>query len=77
MTQTEFIPPTLDGVSASKVFLPQILPTPESLYQYLCQQFSHIAANEWQQRFNSRLIYDALGNILSCNSPKIENSHVF
>ncbi|MBO6151368.1 MAG: pseudouridylate synthase, partial [Acinetobacter sp.] len=77
MTQTEFIPPTLDGVSASKVFLPQILPTPESLYQYLCQQFPHIAANEWQQRFNSHLIYDALGNILSCNSPYIENSHVF
>ena len=77
MTQTEFIPPMLNGVSASKVFLPQILPTPEGLYQYLCQQFSHIAANEWQQRFNSHLIYDALGNILSRNSPYIENSHVF
>ena len=77
MTQTEFIPPMMNGVSASKVFLPQILPTPESLYQYLCQQFPHIAANEWQQRFNSRLIYDALGNILSRNSPYIENSHVF
>ena len=51
MTQTEFIPPMINGVSASKVFLPQILPTPESLYQYLCQQFPHIAANEWQQRF--------------------------
>ena len=77
MTQTEFIPPMLNGVSASKVFLPQTLPTPENLYQYLCQQFPHIAANEWQQRFNSHLIYDAQGNILSCNSPYIGNSHVF
>lgn len=77
MTQTEFTPPMLDGVSASKVFLPKILPTPQSLYQYLCQQFPHIAATEWQQRFNDDLIYDAMGNILGCNSPYIENSHVF
>lgn len=77
MTSTEFIPPMIDGVSASKVFLPKISPAPTSVYQYLCQQFPHIAADEWQQRFADGLIYDALGNILSFDSDYLENSHVF
>ena len=77
MTSTEFIPPMIDGVSASKVFLPKMKPAPATVYQYLCQQFPHIAADEWQQRFADNLIYDALGNILSFDSDYIENSHVF
>ena len=77
MTSTEFIPPMIDGVSASKVFLPKMKPAPATVYQYLCQQFPHITADEWQQRFADRLIYDALGNILSFDSEYIENSHVF
>lgn len=77
MTSTEFIPPMIDGVSASKVFLPKMKPAPATVYQYLCQQFPHITADEWQQRFADRLIYDALGNILSFDSDYIENSHVF
>lgn len=77
MTSTEFIPPMIDGVSASKVFLPKMKPAPATVYQYLCQQFPHIAADEWQQRFADNLIYDALGNILSFDSEYIENSHVF
>ena len=77
MTSTEFIPPMIDGVSASKVFLPKMKPAPATVYQYLCQQFLHITADEWQQRFADRLIYDALGNILSFDFDYIENSHVF
>ncbi|TCH64712.1 pseudouridine synthase [Acinetobacter sp. ANC 4862] len=77
MTSSEFIPPMINGVSASKVFLPKIKPAPTTVYQYLCQQFPHIAADEWQQRFAEGLIYDALGNILSFDSNYIENSHVF
>ena len=77
MTSTEFIPPMIDGVSASKVFLPKMKPAPATVYQYLCQQFAHIAPSEWQQRFADNLIYDALGNILSFDSEYIENSHVF
>jgi len=77
MTSTEFIPPMLDGVSASKVFLPKMKPAPATVYQYLCQQFAHIESAEWQQRFNDGLIYDVLGRILNLNSEYIENSHVF
>ncbi|NNH88213.1 pseudouridylate synthase [Acinetobacter sp. ANC 4279] len=77
MSNDNFIPPMIDGVSASKVFLPKTSPAPTSVYQYLCQQFPHITADEWQQRFADRLIYDALGNILSFDSEYIENSHVF
>ncbi|WP_407304197.1 pseudouridine synthase [Acinetobacter sp.] len=77
MTSTEFIPPMIDGVSASKVFLPKTFPTPATVYQYLCQQFAHIDTSEWQQRFADGLIYDALGQILTISSVYIENSHVF
>ena len=77
MSNDNFIPPMIDGVSASKVFLPKMKPAPATVYQYLCQQFPHIAADEWQQRFADNLIYDALGNILSFDSEYIENSHVF
>ncbi|NNH27182.1 pseudouridine synthase [Acinetobacter terrestris] len=77
MTSTEFIPPMIDGVSASKVFLPKIKPAPATVYQYLCQQFAHIEPAEWQQRFTDGLIYDALGQVLNLSSGYIENSHVF
>ncbi len=77
MTSTEFIPPMIDGVSASKVFLPKTSSKPNSVYQYLCQQFPHIESAEWQQRFLDGLIYDALGNVLTVHAPYIENSHVF
>ena len=77
MTRSEYTPPMLNGVSASTLFLPKITPSPQRLYDYLCQQFPHIAANEWQQRFTDGLIYDALGNVLNCDAQYIENSHVF
>ena len=77
MISTEFIPPMLHGISASKVFLPKILIRPDSLYHYLCQQFPHIAQPEWQQRFANGLIYDAAGEVLNINTGYMENSHVF
>ena len=77
MTHTEFIPPMIAGVSASKVFLPKTALTPNSVSEYLCQQFPHIDGSEWEQRFADGLIYDASGNVLTCNAPYIENSHVF
>ena len=77
MISTEFTPPMLNGVTASKVFLPPLLVKPECLYDYLCQQFSHIASSEWQQRFAKGLIYDACGQLLDRHAAYIENSHVF
>lgn len=67
----------IDGVTASQVFLPKIMPHPPSLYHYLCQQFPHIQATEWQQRFDSHLIYSAIGEILSLATPYTPDSHVF
>ena len=77
MTHSEFIPPMLDGVSASQVFLPHIEPKPSSVYQYLCQAFAHIQAEEWQQRFRDGLVFDVQGTVLNQNTRYIENSHVF
>ena len=79
MTQpiSDFVPPMIQGVSASKVFLPAQQPIPNSIYQYLCTEFQHIDALEWQQRFTDGLVYAADGRRLNIDSPYQVNSHVF
>lgn len=73
----EFCPPMMNGVSASKVFLPKLKPAPRTVLAYLSDQFSHIKVAEWQQRFHDGLVYDHLGNILNVDSAYLENQHVF
>lgn len=78
MLNTDFTPPMLDGVCASKLHLPsQSLVSVHTVFEYLCQEFPHINPAEWQQRFQDQLIYDAAGNQLQLNSPYQGNSHVF
>lgn len=67
----------INGVSASQVYLAPTQPQPDCLFDYLCQQFPHIDAEEWAQRFQNQLIYDQFGQILTLNSPFIANRHVF
>lgn len=67
----------LNGVSASKVYLPAQNPTPESVFAYLSTEFQHISAKEWQQRFDDSLVYAADGSILTSQSPYSANNHVF
>ena len=75
-TSSIFSPPLINGVSASKVFLPQNISAP-TIFEYLCQHFSHIQASEWQQRFADQLIYAADGDILNIESHYTPNSHIF
>ncbi|TCB65764.1 RluA family pseudouridine synthase [Acinetobacter sp. ANC 4178] len=77
MTANNFVPPMIRGVTASKLFLPAIQPVPQRLYEYLCQQFAHISAQEWQQRFQDQLIYAADGAILSLDSEYLANQHIY
>ena len=49
-TASIFSPPLINGVSASKVFLPHDISAP-TIFAYLCQHFPHIQSSEWQQRF--------------------------
>ncbi|HCA5335679.1 TPA: pseudouridylate synthase [Acinetobacter baumannii] len=72
----EFFPPMIDGVSASQVYLPPQT-TAQTIYQFLCENFPHIKATEWQQRFQDGLIYAANGEKLTLNSPYIANTHIF
>lgn len=74
-TSAEFIPPMINGVSASKVFLQPS--TAATVYDYLCTQFPHIQTSEWQSRFQEGLVYDAQGNSLNLDSPFQANSHCF
>lgn len=77
MPTHDFVPPMIRGVTASKLYLPTLQPAPLCLYEYLCQEFSHISATEWQQRFDDELIYAADGTILSFDSPYLANQHIY
>jgi len=80
MTSTHsntFVPPMLDGVSASKLHLPQLSTQPDSIFHYLCTQFAHISAQEWQQRFKDGLVYDAEGKRLNLNTPYSAHQDIY
>ncbi|ANF82000.1 pseudouridylate synthase [Acinetobacter sp. NCu2D-2] len=78
MTSTsDFIPPMLDGVTASKVFLKSVDPLPQTIFDYLCAEFPHISHTEWTSRFEQGLVYDALGNKLNQSSSYQANTHCF
>ncbi|ENW03487.1 pseudouridine synthase [Acinetobacter beijerinckii] len=72
----EFTPPLINGVSASKVFLPNDV-SAVTIFDYLCQHFPHIQVNEWQQRFTDELIYSAQGEKLKLNSVYTPNTHIY
>lgn len=71
-----FTPPLINGVSASKVFLPNDV-SAVTIFDYLCQHFPHIQVSEWQQRFADKLIYAADGEILNIESRYTTNTHIF
>lgn len=71
----DFIPPMINGVSASKVYLQPS--SARTVYAYLCQQFPHISAAEWQSRFQDGLVYDAHGQRLHTDSPFQAHTHCF
>lgn len=66
----------IDGVSASKVYLPLQIQT-QTIYEYLCGHFAHIKTEEWKQRFQDGLIYAANGDKLTLTSPYVGNTHIF
>ncbi|AOA58500.1 pseudouridine synthase [Acinetobacter larvae] len=68
-------PPMRDGVSASQVYLPNSDAT--TVFEYLCQEFSHIAASEWQRRFEQQLIFDQSGRVLTQHSAYLAHTHIF
>ncbi|KQE14179.1 pseudouridine synthase [Acinetobacter pittii] len=72
----EFLPPMIDGVSASQVYLP-VQTDAQTIYEYLCGHFAHIKTEEWEQRFQDGLIYAANGQKLTLDSPYQSNSHIF
>lgn len=78
INSTNFTPPMLHGVSASKVFIPlQPKEIFKSVYDFLCSHFPHISPSEWQQRFNDGLVFSAQGHLLELNSPYQPNTHIF
>lgn len=76
MSQSEPLTPMLNGVSASKVHLPQQKQL-TSTYAFLCQKFPHILATEWQQRFHDGLILDAQGQTLAINHQYQTQQHIY
>ena len=77
MPSSEFTPPMLNGVSASQVFLDANKSTASTVFEYLCQQFPHISAEEWRQRFQDGLVFAENGQVLTIESAFVANHHVF
>ncbi len=75
-SNTDFTPPLIDGVSASKVFLPPDT-SANTIFDYLCHHFPHIQPQEWQQRFSDGLIYAADGSKLGIEHIYTPNTHIF
>ncbi|OTG86068.1 pseudouridylate synthase [Acinetobacter sp. ANC 4558] len=76
--KSEFLPPMINGVSASKLYLPEIFLQPTTtIFEYLCLQFTHISQHEWAQRFNEQLIFNDAGQILTTQSLYTANIHIF
>jgi tRNA pseudouridine32 synthase/23S rRNA pseudouridine746 synthase len=67
MNKSDFTPPMMHGVTASKVFL---IPQTEhdTIFAFLCAHFSHIQATEWQQRFDDGLVFDLSGEKITRQS---------
>lgn len=70
MTSTKILPPTLDGISPSKVYLPKLTPPPQTLFDFLCDKFPHIAPDVWRERF-------LLGKILDNNNHTLGLCHPY
>ncbi len=65
----KLIPPMLNGVSASTLYLEKITNPPATIFEFLCQKFSHIDKTIWQMRFLNRLIFNQEGKALTLDSP--------
>ena len=72
----EYQPSMINGVTASKVFLPNEN-TYQTVFEYLCVHFPHIKNNEWQQRFQDQLIIDMQGQALTMTSTYQANTHIY
>lgn len=62
-------PPTKNGVSASKVYLPKLDQMPASVFAYLCDKFAHISVDAWRQRFADGEVLSAAGEAVAIDAP--------
>lgn len=67
--------PTRDGVSASCVALPT---GPwRTLLEFLCERFPSISAQEWTQRFEQHLVFDAHGAAVPVTQTYTPHTHLY
>jgi len=64
-----------EGVSASRVFLPDDQTHP-NLLQFFITQFPHIDVKEWEDRFAQGLVLNDLGQALEASSAYQPNTHL-
>jgi len=75
MNTRQYMPPSRDGVGASRVALP---PGPWlTLLDFLAQQFPTIARTEWQARMQQGEVLDENGQALPATTPYQAHSRIF
>lgn len=65
----------LEGVSASRVYLPADQ-AHSNLLAFFIAQFPHISEAEWASRFSEGLVLDQQGRTLAATDPYLPNAHV-
>lgn len=65
----------LEGISASRVFLPADQTYP-NLLQFFISQFPHIEASEWEYRFSQGLITNKDGDAVAADDAYHANTHL-
>ena len=58
MSLSKSMPPMIDGVSPSRLYLEKLSHQPDSLFVFLCEKFPHITPDEWRGRFGFGQVLD-------------------
>ena len=67
----------IHGVSASTLYLEKLPNTPDTLFEFLCQKFTHISSTQWQKRFSTKQILSNLGEPLTTKTPYQYGTYIY
>lgn len=74
---SDLIPPMIDGVSPSTIYLEKLDNPPSDLFTFLCQKFPHVDVDEWRRRFVDGLVFWENGELATLNAHYIHGRSVY
>lgn len=74
---SNFIPPMVDGVSPSRLYLEKLDRPPIDLFTFLCQKFPHVGVDEWRRRFVDGLVFWENGELATTSTHYMHGRSVY